>query len=212
MIIGIYIHKCIKICYFNQVAKIFISIFLLPFFLNKIFLHSTNIWDTILWLVIATVILALSYYLLEDKIKSETKSYTQNSKEKTQFIKVLDELKPSSLNVDEIKEQFDYALKQNYFVCELSQFEDLLKLNNPNSKIFWLAKNVNKTSNRRLILSFLNDLFEKQFDKISDSEVSNFVNKYFEFDSFKNLIKENPLDNDKVSKWRRQKINESKAL
>ncbi len=195
-----------------KIYKYFLPIFIFPYYLYYLAISTNNNFDIVFLLSIATIIVSLSYYLLEFKIKSETKSYTQNPNVEPSFVKIFNQLKPSLLHVDEIKKQFDYALEQNYFNCELSQFENLLKLNEPIEKIIWLSKNKNKTSNRRLLLTFVNTSYEGQLDLKADPEVCTFINKYFEFHSSNILKKENPLEPDNVSKWRKTKFKNLKAL
>ena len=190
----------------------FIFIFLFPLYLykisvtpaiNKVGEHQllTTINEQVYFLLIATIIISLSYWLLEFKIKSETKSYIHSPKKETQFAKVLYELKPSLLNDDEIKKQFDYALKQNYFDCELLQFENLLKLNEPIEKIIWKPITHVKYKDRQLLLSFLHNLFQKQLNKKDRKGICEFINKYFELNEIGHNKQENPFTTNNIEKW-----------
>jgi hypothetical protein len=198
--------------------KIIIYLFFIPIFLFPVYLYKTSVMSTINkdgqhqiltslreqipLLVIAIFVVIASYWFLEFKIKSETKSFIKNLEKPTSFVKVFNQLKPSLLNADEIKKQFDYALKQNYFVCEFSQFENLLKLNEPIEKIIWKPiSGRKKMKQRQLLLTFLNDIFSKKIQTLETKEACQFVNKYFEFNEVGHQINENPYQSDNFRDW-----------
>lgn len=132
-------------------------------------------------------------YFIIIKVKSESKYYSAKTTK----------LKPTTLSPDKIKDKFDLAINQKHLVCEFSQFENLTQLKKPNSKIEWLAENKNKTKNRKLLLTFLNEIFDDQFHKKSDKDIVDFINEYLIINSNPNLLKkEQAFSNDNVSKWR----------
>ena len=186
----------------------FTIVFGLPFFFHKIFIEITSLLDSIIWFLIALIYVSISYCLLEFKIKSETKIYIQNPNIEHSFVKVDNQLKPSLLTADEIKKQFDYALEQNYFNCEISQFENLLELNEPVEKIIWKPISRAKYKDRQLLLSFLHNLFQEQLNKKSRKGICEFVNKYFELNEIGHNKQENPFRSYNIEKW----INNPKSV
>lgn len=141
-------------------------------------------------------------FFIETKVKSKTKSYTKNLKDEIISIEVFKELKPSTLNADDIKKQFDFALNENYFDCEFSQFENLLKLNSPVEKIIWKPiSDRKKMKKRQLLLTYLNELFQKQLIKVDRKDICKLVNIYFEFNETNHKTIENPLTPDNVGDW-----------
>ncbi|MEB3801739.1 hypothetical protein INQ45_11940 [Flavobacterium columnare] len=184
----------------KAVMKTYFFVFFVISFMIAIYMikSSDNLVLISLGFVVGCVLMFLFHYFPK---KVENNNYFRNIENAIPFVKVLNELKPSSLQADEIKNQFDYALKQNYFVCEFSQFEDLLKLNNPEGKIIWKPISHTKFKDRQLLLTFLNVLFQKQLIKIDRKEVCQFINKYFEFNESGHHKKENPLVPDNVGKW-----------
>lgn len=178
------------------------SVFLLPFFFHKSFMKTTGSWDSFSFLIVITQIISVAHYLLELKIKSKTKNYVQNMSETNQFVQVFNELKPSSLGTKEIKKKFDYALTNNYFDCNFQVFEDFLNLKNPVEKIIWKPiSGRKKMKHRKLLLNFVDDLFQNKLITIERKEVCQLVNKYFEFNELGHKINENPLSTDNVNKW-----------
>jgi hypothetical protein len=178
----------------------FFGLFLVAFGYSFWMIKSNENKYLILYGFIAGLVLMFLFHYFPKKISNN--NYFKSIENTTPFVKILDELKPSLLNADEIKKQFDSALSRNYFVCEFSQFEDLLKLNNPKKKIIWKPiSHRKKMKDRQLLLTFLNNLFQKQLIKIDRKEVCQMVNKYFEFNEDGHHIKENPLKPDNISDW-----------
>jgi hypothetical protein len=177
----------------------FFGLFLVSFGYSYWMIKSSENIYLILFGFIAGLVLMFLFHYFPKKVANN--NYFKNIENTTPFVKVLDELKPSSLDADEIKKQFDYALSHSYFVCEFSQFEDLLKLNNPKEKIIWKPiSDRKKMKDRQLLLTFLNNLFQKQLIKIDRKEVCQMVNKYFEFNENGHLL-ENPLNRDNIGDW-----------
>lgn len=145
------------------------------------------------------IILMLLFHLFP--IKLAKKEYYQNIETKEPYEKKLNDLNASTVKEEDlILNEFNVALKKNYFVCELSQFIDLLRLNEPTEKIVWNPVIHTKLKDRQLFLTFLNKLFQNQMVKISRKEVCLFVNKYFEFNEIGHK-KENPLNPDNIYDW-----------
>lgn len=117
-------------------------------------------------------------------------------------------LKPSTLNADEIKKQWELVKEKNYFAdgTTLSQFEDLLNLRKPTQKIIWKPLFQKRIKNRRLLQEFLNNnLFQDQLilnNLLTTKEMCEFVNTYFELNEEVHKEFENPLNTDNVRDWR----------
>lgn len=117
-------------------------------------------------------------------------------------------LKPSTLNADEIKKQWELVKEKNYFAdgTTFSQFEDLLNLRKPTQKIIWKPLFQKRIKNRRLLQEFLNNnLFQDQLilnNLLTTKEMCEFVNTYFELNEEVHKEFENPLNTDNVRDWR----------
>jgi hypothetical protein len=153
---------------------------------------------------ITGIILMLLFHLFPKKaIKSD---YYKDLKILSPYEKILDELQASSIKGDDlISKEFHFALSKNYFFCEISQFKDLLELNEPSEKIVWKPVMHTKLKDRQLLLTFLNKIFQNQMVTIPRKEVCQFVNKYFEFNESGHFKDENPLVPDNIGTWMRKK-------
>ncbi|NDP21379.1 MAG: hypothetical protein GZ091_09910 [Paludibacter sp.] len=153
--------------------------------------HNENKYLILFYFVIGIVLMFLLHYLPK---KIENNVYYKDFDDSTPIVKVLDDLKKSKFNEDEIRSLFDNALKYNYFNCEFYQFERLIKLEGNHKKINWLPVGRKKIPNKKLLLSFLNEIFGNQFIKIDKKVVCSFINNNFD-------LKDYPMNPDNVGKW-----------
>ena len=145
----------------------FIGLFIIAYGYSLLTIKSTENKYLILFYFIAGFILMFLFRYFPKKIEKNSmyfKDIVKKIENLTSIGKVKHELKPSTLNADEIKKQFVYALEQKYFAPEttFSQFEDLLNLRKPTQKIIWkpIAPK-NKLKNKQLLLTFLDiNLFQ----------------------------------------------------
>ena len=128
----------------------FLPIFIFPYYLYYLSITTNNNLDIVFLLSIATIIVSLSYWLLEFKIKSQTKGFIL-------------ELEPTKLKEKEIIQKYEFAIENEYFKCELDDFKKTLKFGNIDNKILWEKPNdKGKNKDRQLLLSFLNDCLNNQ--------------------------------------------------
>lgn len=146
------------------------------------------------------VLFMLSFYFYPLKLaKSE---YYKFQRSKSPEDVILLKLQPSFMvEENEILKEFKLASDLNYFICEISQFKDLLQLNEPIEKIVWKPIMHTKLKDRQLLLTFLNKIFQNQMVTIPRKEVCQFINKYFEFNEISHLKEENPLKPDNIATW-----------
>lgn len=193
----------------------FIGFFLSAFGYSLLTIKSTENKYLILFYFIAGFILMFLFHYIPRKIENNSmyfKDIVKNIENLTSIGKVKHELKPSTLNADERKEQFKSALEKKYFAPEttFSQFEDLLNLQKPTEKIIWKPLFSKKKKNRRLLQEFLNNnLFQDQLilnNLLTTKEMCEFVNTYFDFNEEVHKEFENPLNTDNVRDWRNHSI------
>lgn len=261
---------------------LFLPVFLVPFYLNSAFFKLSTHTELITWLAICSVVLIVSYGLVEFKIKSKTKRYITEDKSDTfnkncndyakntgkgqqehmyaifnniilqktlnlvqnNFIQVLvkddsvedkkaesksafnndflflykqgeytidvdcinDRFIALDLTESEIESIYIEAVKKNYFDCELSIFKSLLLQLEPRSKIVWKPTACNKRKNRQALLSFLDDLFPKQFGKMNNDVVALIINRYFEFNEVSHPFDEKQLYPKLISDWLKRNL------
>ena len=183
---------------------VYIVMLFYPFWFYNYFIRLTKLWDAVAFLVCGSLYVSLITWVVLKKIKEPTKKWNiENSVKKNKLTAELIELKPSSFTANEIKEKFDFAIENDYFVCELSQFEDFLNLREPETKIIWLPISESNTTkkDKQMLIDFLHPLFSKGLHKVLPrKKVSFFINKYFEFNQINHPI-ENPFKDDIIGDW-----------
>ncbi len=177
----------------------FFLLFVISFFYGIYTIKSSeNKYVNIFGFITGLILMLLFYYIPKRVVKNKYFEVFEN----ITYEKVLNELKPSSLTASEIKEKFDFAIKNNYFDCELIDFENILNLGDPKIRIVWKPLIIrSQYKNRRLLLTFLNDLFQNQFNKRDNKNIIvQTVNRYFDFNE-PNHKKENELSPNNYQKW-----------
>jgi hypothetical protein len=101
----------------------------------------------------------------------------------------------------EIEDNYQYALVENFFDCELSVFKTFLCQEEPIKKIVWKAKADNGRKNRQALLTYLDDLFHKQLRKKERKEIISMVTKYFEFNEEGHHFDEKKLSTKIIGQW-----------
>lgn len=169
-----------------KIYKYFFLVFLSPMLLfrlsvsyniYKVGKHHilTSLQEQIALLILTGVIVGCTYWLLEFKIKSQSKGFIL-------------ELEPTRLKEKEILKKYEFAVENEYFKCELDDFKKILYFGNIDNQVLWDKPNdKGKNKDRQLLLSFLNDCLNNQilYYNVTDNVKCNFINKYFKFDEFK---------------------------